>query len=173
MANLIGLIIPGSLALIMFGMGTGLTVSDFTRLGRQPKAASIGLFCQIILLPVVAWLLIKFISIQPIFAIGIMLIALTPGGAVSNLFTLLARGDLALSVTLTAISSLLAVFTIPLLLNLALINLLGEGQVLQLPVGRTMLQIALITVIPVALGMFLNSRVPGLTPRLAGTVKAL
>ncbi len=173
MANLIGLIIPGSLALIMFGMGTGLTVSDFTRLGRQPKAASIGLFCQIILLPVVAWLLIKFISIQPIFAIGIMLIALTPGGAVSNLFTLLARGDLALSVTLTAISSLLAVFTIPLLLNLALINLLGEGQVLQLPVGRTMLQIALITVIPVALGMILNARVPELTRRLAGTVKAL
>jgi len=173
MSDLIGLIIPGSLALIMFGMGTGLMVSDFTRLVRQPKAVSLGLFCQIIMLPVVAWILVKAISIQPVFAVGIMLIALTPGGAVSNLFTLLARGDIALSVTLTAINSLLAVFTVPLLLNLALINLLGEGQILRLPVGQTMLQIALITVIPVTLGMIVNARVPELTQKLAGTVKTL
>ena len=173
MTNLIGLIIPGSLALIMFGMGTGLTVGDFTRLFRQPKAVSIGLFCQIIMLPVVAWLLVITFSIQPIFAVGIMLIALTPGGAVSNLFTLLARGDLALSVTLTAISSLLAVFTIPLLLNLALINLLGEGQLIQLPVGKTMLHIALITVIPVTFGMIVNAQIPELTRKFAGTVKGL
>ncbi|MEL0081617.1 MAG: bile acid:sodium symporter family protein [Gammaproteobacteria bacterium] len=175
MADLIGLIIPGSLAVIMFGMGTGLVVNDFTRLFRLPRAVLIGLFCQIVMLPIVAWLLVKTFSIQPVFAVGVMLIALTPGGAVSNLFTLLARGDLALSVTLTAISSLLAVFTVPLLLNLALINILGEGQgkVLTLPVGDTMLHIALITVIPVSIGMMVNAQVPELTARLAGAVKTL
>lgn len=172
-ANIIGVIIPGSLALIMFGMGTGLAVSDFTRLFRQPKAVSVGLFCQIIMLPVVAWLLVKSFQITPVFAVGILLIALTPGGAVSNLFTLLAKGDLALSVTLTACSSLLAVFTIPFLLNLALINLMGEGQVIQLPVGKTMLQIALITVIPVTLGMIMNAQVPEFTRKFQGTVKGL
>jgi len=171
--DLIGFIIPGSLALIMFGMGTRLTVDDFTRLIRLPKAVSIGLFCQVVMLPVVAWLLVKAIPIQPIFAVGIMLIALTPGGAVSNLFTLVARGDVALSVTLTAISSMLAVFTIPLLLNLALISLLGEGQLIQLPVGKTMLQIALITVIPVTLGMIINAKVPELTRKFSGAVKTV
>lgn len=173
MANLIGVIIPGSLALIMFGMGTGLAVSDFTRLLRQPKAVSVGLFCQIVMLPVVAWLLVKSFQITPVFAVGILLISLTPGGAVSNLFTLLAKGDLALSVTLTACSSLLAVFTIPFLLNLALINLMGEGQIIQLPVGKTMLQIALITVIPVTLGMIMNAQVPEFTRKFQGTVKVL
>ena len=173
MSNLIGLIIPGSLALIMLGMGMGLKPNDFGRLISAPKAVSLGLFCQIIMLPIVALGLIELFPMEPIYAIGIMLIALTPGGAVSNLFTLLARGDMALSVTLTACSSLLAVFTVPLLLNLALIYLLGEGQLIQLPVVRTMLQIALITVIPVSLGMIINAKAPALTRQFEGTVRKL
>lgn len=173
MQELIGLIIPGSLALIMFGMGMGLTVHDFSRLVIQPKAISIGLICQIVMLPLIALLLIELFPMPPIYAVGVMLIALTPGGAVSNLFVLLARGDVALSVTLTACSSLLAVFTVPVLLNLALIYLLGEGQVIQLPVVKTMLQIALLTVIPVTLGMIVNAQVPELTRRFAGAVRVL
>ena len=150
--------IPFALAVIMFGMGLTLRIADFTRVLSFPKAAGIGLGCQIVLLPALAFALVSLIPLRPEFAIGVMLIALSPGGAVSNLFSLLARGDIALSVTMTAISSALSVVTVPLLLNLALLLLMGEGVRIHLPIGPTMAHIAWITVIPVSLGMVVRAR---------------
>lgn len=150
--------IPFALAVIMFGMGLKLRITDFTRVFSFPKAAGIGLGCQIFLLPALALVLVSLIPLRPEFAIGVMLIALSPGGAVSNLFSLLARGDIALSVTMTAVSSSLSVLTVPLLLNLALLLLMGEGMRIHLPIGPTMAHIAWITVIPVSLGMAVRAR---------------
>ena len=165
--------IPFALAVIMFGMGLKLRTADFTRVIRYPRAASVGLACQILLLPALALVLVHLIPLRPEFAIGVLLIALSPGGAVSNLFSLLARGDIALSVTLTAISSVLSVVTVPLLLNAALLLLLGEGVEIHLPVGPTMVQIAWITVVPVSLGMLVRYRAPRFAQRTDRPVRYL
>ncbi len=173
MADVMQVLIPGSLAFIMLGMGMGLKVADFTRLLRIPRAVGIGLASQILLLPVVAVALIQLFPMREAFAIGLLIIALTPGGAVSNLWTYLARGDIALSVTLTACSSMLAVFTVPLLLNLALFHLFAQNTDIRLPVGETMLHIALITVIPVSIGMMIHARFESFTRRVEGVVRIL
>lgn len=158
--GIITTLIPASLAVIMFGMGLRLTVADFTRVARYPRAAGLGLVCQMLALPLVAFALVSVVPMRPEFAIGVMVIALAPGGAVSNLFSLLARGDIALSVSMTAVSSALSVLTVPLLLNLALLAIAGEGREIHLPVGQTMAHIAWITVIPVSLGMLVHHFVP-------------
>ncbi len=173
MAELMGIIIPGSLAFIMFGMGMGLKVADFTRLAQFPKAFAIGLTAQILLLPIIAWLVIQTFSMPQVFAVGLLVIAMTPGGAVSNLWTYLAGGDIALSVTLTAFSSMLSVISVPLLLNFALFYLMGEQLGLSLPVGQTMLHIAMITVIPVSIGMVVHARFEAFTRRVELVVKLL
>lgn len=166
MGHLIGLLIPGALAVIMFGMGLTLTAADFTRLVRYPRAVSLGLLGQVVLLPLVALALCLALRLPPPHAVGLMLIALAPGGAVSNLFSQVARGDVALSVTLTSVSSVLAVVTLPVALDLTLRLFTGSGQVVHLPLGPTMLHIALITVLPVTLGMLVRSRVPALARRM-------
>ena len=165
--------IPFALAVIMFGMGLKLRIADFTRVFSFPKAASIGLGCQILLLPALAYGLVTLIPLRPEFAIGVLVIALSPGGAVSNLFSLLARGDIALSVTMTAISSSLSVVTVPLLLNLALLALMGEGMRIHLPIAPTMAHIAWITVIPVSLGMVVRARAPGFATKTDRPVRLL
>lgn len=167
------ILIPGSLAFIMFGMGMGLKVADFSRLVRMPRAVGVGLVSQMVLLPVVAVMLIELFPMRDAFAIGLLIIALTPGGAVSNLWTYLARGDIALSVTLTACSSMLAVFSVPVLLNLALFHLFAQTTDVRLPVGETMLHIALITVIPVSVGMVIHARFEAFTRRVEGVVRLL
>lgn len=160
MPEWIKLVIPGSLALIMLGMGLTLKVEDFTRIARYPKAVLGGLVGQIVMLPALAFAMAVGLDLEPLLAVGIMLIALSPGGAVSNLFTLLAKGNVALAVTLTAMSSLLGVVTIPYLLNLFLGYFLNERQMIYLPILPTMQQIAYITVIPIGIGMVIRSRFP-------------
>ena len=104
-------IAPLCLAIIMFGLGLGLTVSDFTRVIKEPKDFVVGFLCQIILLPIIAFILIKIIILPPEIALGVMVIAAAPGGVTSNILTKFANGDVALSVALTAIVSLLCIFT--------------------------------------------------------------
>ena len=157
---LIPILIPGALALIMLGMGMRLKIADFTRVFREPRAILVGLFCQMTLLPLVAFGLAVAFPMRPEFAIGLMLIALSPGGATSNMFSLLARGDLGLSVSLTAISSSLCVISVPLLLNLILPFFMEGPSEITLPVLSTMKQIAYITVIPISLGMLINAMAP-------------
>jgi BASS family bile acid:Na+ symporter len=111
-------------------------------------------------LPLAAFLVLKVIDLPPTLAVGVMLLALCPGGPTSNLISNLARADLALSITLTAISSIITVFTIPVLLNLAMEHFMGEGKYVQLPVAETMVQIIAITIIPVSIGMLIRWKLP-------------
>ena len=106
-------IAPICLALIMLGLGLSLTIQDFTRVVKQPKDFIIGLFCQMILLPIIAFVLIKIFNTPPELALGVMIIAAAPGGVTSNILTKFANGDVALSVSLTAIISLISIISVP------------------------------------------------------------
>ena len=108
-------IAPVCLAIIMFGLGLGLTIGDFTRVLKNPKDFFVGFLCQVILLPIIAFILISIISLPPEIALGVMVIAAAPGGVTSNILTKFADGDVALSVSLTAIVSLLSIFFVPLI----------------------------------------------------------
>ncbi len=149
------------LFLVMFGMGMTLTIPDFTRVGIAPKAVFTGLVNQIILVPLIAYGIVLLVPMQPMLAMGLMVCACSPGGAVSNLFSYLAKGDTALSITLTAISSLVTIFTIPLIINFSLEAILGAASKnIQLPLGKTIFNIFKLTALPVFLGMFINYQFP-------------
>jgi len=149
-------ILPLALAFIMFVLGLGLTGADFLRVIKQPRDFFVGAFLQIILLPIVAFILVKIWPIAPELAIGVMIIAAAPGGVTSNLLTSFAKGDVALSITLTAIISLLCVITIPLIIFTSA-GLLNDVNVTQdislLTMSRDMF---LIVTVPVILGMLIR-----------------
>jgi BASS family bile acid:Na+ symporter len=160
------LILPIALALIMLGMGLSLKFEDFQRITKYPKAVSVGLFSQILLLPIIGFVITKIVPMPPAIAVGLMIIAISPGGVSSNMITYLAGGDVALSVTLTVFSSIITIFTIPLLANLALNHFLGQSAAIALPIGTTMGQIFLITIIPTAIGMYIQYKFPKLARSL-------
>ena len=160
------LILPIALALIMLGMGLSLKFEDFQRITKYPKAVSVGLFGQIVLLPIIGFIITKIVAMPPAIAVGLMIIAISPGGVSSNMITYLAGGDVALSVTLTVCSSIITIFTIPILANLALNHFLGQSAAISLPIGTTMGQIFLITIIPVVIGMYIQYRFPELSRSL-------
>ncbi len=165
--------LPLALFIIMLGMGLGLTLDDFKRILIEPKAVILGLIAQLIMLPLVGFLLASIFPLSPELAVGVMILAACPGGPTSNLITYLARGNVALSITLTAISSLITVFTIPLVVNLATTTFVGDAATLQLPFLTTVLQIAVITLIPVSLGMILHNKTPKFANRVEKWVKWL
>lgn len=152
--------LPVALGIIMLGMGLALTPADFKRVALFPRATFVGLFCQLIVLPLVAFAMLQVLSLPPELAVGVMLLAFCPGGATSNLLSNLARADVALSITLTAISSMVTVFTIPYFVNLSMEYFIGEGKYVELPVLKTMLQIVVITIIPVSIGMLIRWKFP-------------
>jgi BASS family bile acid:Na+ symporter len=153
-------ILPLALAFIMFALGLGLTGEDFLRVARQPRDFFVGAFSQIILLPIIAFILVKIWPIAPELAIGVMIIAAAPGGVTSNLLTYFAKGDVALSISLTAIISLLCVVTIPFIV-LTSIGLLADTSIAQdislLSMARDMF---LIVTVPVILGMLFRKFIP-------------
>ena len=165
------ILLPIALGVIMLGMGLSLTIQDFKRVVVFPKATFIGLFAQLVLLPAVAFAMLAVLELPPALAVGVMLLAVCPGGPTSNLMSNLARADLALSITLTAISSLITVFTIPVLLNMAMEHFIGEGKYVQLPVIQTMVQIIVITIIPVSIGMIVKWKFPRAAHRAEQPVK--
>ena len=151
--------LPISLAIIMFGMGLTLVVKDFARLFTYPKEVFIGLINQLVFLPLIGFLIILLFDLDSSMAIGIIILSLCPGGPTSNLITQVARGNIGLSVTLTALASLITVFTIPIILSEAITYFTGETDVvIELPIIETMLQILLITVIPVSIGMMIRKK---------------
>lgn len=154
--------LPLALAFIMLGMGLSLTLKDFKNVALFPKAVFLGLFNQLILLPILGFALVQLFGLTGALAVGVMIIAACPGGATSNLITHLSRGDLALSISLTAISSFITILSIPLIVNFAISHFGEEGSV-SLPVLATIIQIAGVTVVPVSIGMFLNHRFPNLS----------
>jgi bile acid:Na+ symporter, BASS family len=159
-------LLPISLAFAMLGMGLSLVLEDFQRVTRYPKAVAVGTVCQLLLLPLIGVLITQVVPMQPAIAVGLIILAICPGGASSNLITYLAKGDVALSVTFTALSSLITVFTIPIFANLALQRFMGESAAIALPIGQTMVQILLITLLPTAIGMAIRHRFPKTARRL-------
>lgn len=152
--------LPLSLFIIMLGMGLSLVVDDFLRVFKYPKAVAIGLTNQLILLPIIGFLIASNFGLTPMFAVGIMIIAACPGGVTSNLITHVAKGDTALSITMTALASFVTVFTIPLIINFGLVEFMGESQTIKLPLLETMGKIIIITIFPVALGMLIRMKKP-------------
>ena len=159
------LFLPFSLAVIMFGMGLSLRIEDFKRILIYPKAVGIGLLNQLILLPVVAFGIAKALQLPPELAVGLMILAVCPGGATSNLITHLAKGDAALSITLTAFSSVITVFSIPFLVNFSIGYFIPGGEAQQLEVVGTVVSVLFITLIPVALGMITLAKAPALAQK--------
>ena len=157
---LTAIFLPLALFVIMVSMGLGLTLDDFKRVSHEPKSVVLGLIAQLIVLPIVGFLVAVAFSLSPELAVGLVIIAACPGGPTSNMITYLVKGNVALSISLTAISSLATVFTIPLVVNLAMRNFIGEAASLQLSFVETTLKLAVITIIPVALGMTLNHYMP-------------
>lgn len=149
--------LPLSLAIIMLGMGMTLIIADFTRIVKYPKAILIGLTNQLILLPIVGFTLAIAFNLSPIMAVGLMILASCPGGATSNLIVQVCKGNIALSVTLTAIASIVSIVTIPFILSYSL-EYFGSGTdtTIKLPILDTILQIMVITVIPISIGMLIR-----------------
>lgn len=151
-------ILPVSLFIIMFGMGLSLHIADFTLVLKQPKAAMIGISAQMIALPIIAFLIATAFKLPPELAVGLMIISFAPGGATSNMFSNLAKGDVALSISLTAIVSLVTPFTLPLFTLFAMNHFIGSSEAFELPLLKTIIQLLVITVIPVVIGMFMLSK---------------
>ncbi len=150
-------ILPLSLAFIMFSLGLGLSINDFTRVFFKPRDFLIGLFFQIIILPIVAIIIVLFWPLTPELAIGVMILAAAPGGVTSNVLTSYAKGNIALSISLTAINSILCVITVPIILIISL-SILGYGSLNE---GQSLFSVAiqmfLIVTVPVVLGVLLSS----------------
>lgn len=156
--------LPLALAFIMLGMGLSLTLKDFKNIFVYPKAMILGLTNQLILLPIFGYALIQLFGLTGAMAVGVMILAACPGGATSNLITHLSKGDTALSISLTAVSSLVTIISIPLIVNFAISHFGEEGSI-TLPVLETIIQIAGVTVVPVSIGMILHKKFPKLSQK--------
>jgi len=152
--------LPVTLAIITLGMGLSLTDKDFRNIFLQPKAVIIGLCCQMVLLPVIAWLIVRSINIDPLFKVGLMIIAACPGGATSNLITYLLRGNVALSISMTAMNSMITLVTIPLVVHFSLEAFVHEDAAISLNVGETVIKVFLITILPAFVGTRIRKNYP-------------
>ena len=152
--------LPLALAFIMFALGLGLTFDDFARVAKQPKDFVVGAASQLILLPVAAFVLVSIWSMNPEIALGVMIIAAAPGGVTSNILTAFARGDVALSISLTAVISLVCVITIPLIVVFAHGQLIG-GDVGDVSVAKTAVSVFFIVTVPVLIGLLVRRFAPG------------
>jgi BASS family bile acid:Na+ symporter len=161
--------LPLALAIIMFGLGLDLTVGDFKRVGRAPKAVAVALACQILLLPAICFGLVVLFDLPPLLGIGMMLLAASPGGTTANLYSHLFRGDVALNITLTAINSVISVVTLPIITSLA-IRYYDRGDEVQLPLIEVVKVFALVLV-PVLIGMAVRRRSPGFASRMDKPVR--
>jgi BASS family bile acid:Na+ symporter len=152
--------LPWVLASVMMAMGLSLTVADFARTWHHPRRVLLGTGLQMLGLPLLAWMLVLLLPLPPLASAGLLLVSLVPGGATSNMFSYLVQGDLALSVTLTAVAAVLAPFTLPLIMgwNLELLGLSDGG--LMLPYWHTVGQLLLVTLLPVLAGMLLRRTLP-------------
>jgi len=165
------LILASALIIIMLGMGLSLEALDFKRIFQHPKAIFIGLINQLILLPLVGFGIAVLFPMQPEIAVGIMILAACPGGPTSNLISFMAKADLALSVTLTAFSSLITILTIPFIINFALTYFMEAGTVIELNVVETIAQIFIIVVIPITIGMLVRRFQPSFAQRMGKPVR--
>ncbi|MCP3422646.1 bile acid:sodium symporter family protein [Nocardioides pinisoli] len=161
--------LPLALAIIMFGLGLDLTVGDFRRVARAPRAVTVALACQILLLPAICFGLVVLFDLPALLGIGMLLLAASPGGTTANLFSHLFRGDVALNITLTAINTVIAVVTLPLITGLAIAYYDRQDDV-SMPLVEIVKVFALI-LLPVGIGMLVNRRSPGFARRMDKPVR--
>lgn len=166
------LIVLPILTLLMFDLGLVLKLADFKLFLHRPKSILAGLIGQIILLPIIAWAVGTIFGLSPLFFIGIMLVACSPGGSSSNVFSMLARGDVALSVSLTAFSSIITLFTVPMIMAWVTQHV-GTGTEVHLPVGNLLMQNIVLMAVPIALGLWLSMRWENLALRIHNVLKRL
>jgi BASS family bile acid:Na+ symporter len=162
--------LPVALGIIMFGLGLSLSPADFARVGKHPKAVIVALACQLVLLPALCFGLVVLFQLPPILAVGMILLAASPGGTTANLYSHLFRGDVALNVTLTAINSIVALFTLPLLTNLAISIFLPDSEGLGIQFNKAV-EVFLIVLGPVVLGMLVRRFWPKFADRMDKPVR--
>ena len=164
------LLLPIALGIVMLGLGLSLTVADFARVVRYPRAVLVGLFTQTVVLVVGAYIIARAFALPPELAVGMMLLAASPGGATANIYSHLAHGDVALNITLTAVNSLLALLTLPLIVDAALAHFLGQDQYVP-PPTRKVIEVAAIIVLPVLIGMALRAGLPKVAAALEKPIR--
>lgn len=164
-------LLPFTLAFIMWGMGLSLVADDFKRVVVYPKAVMMGLLNQLLVLPLITFVVVIGFGISTDLAVGMMILSASPGGATSNLISHLAKGDTALSITLTAFSSLFTVLTIPFIVNFAIVYFMPNGQKMQLDVSYTILSVITVVIIPVMLGMCVKYWKPKFSKRMEAPIK--
>lgn len=151
-SGIITIFLPLALAIVMAGLGLELRPKDFARVAKHPKAVILALVCQLLVLTSIAFIITKLLALPPLLAVGLMLLAASPGGPTANLFSYLYKGDIALNITLTAVNSVIAAFTLPLIVNFSIMHFMQDGQQVGLQFSK-ILQVFLIILIPVAIGM--------------------
>jgi BASS family bile acid:Na+ symporter len=165
-------LLPIALGVIMLGLGLTLTTGDFRRVFVYPRAVFVGLVCQALLLPLACWGVARAFALPPELAVGLMLLAASPGGATANLFSHLAKGDVALNITLTATNSLLSIFTMPFILSLSIAHFMSAEQRIPLQFAKV-LQVFAIVLIPVGIGMIVRAKNESVALRLEKPVRIL
>lgn len=160
------ILVPITLAITTLGMGLSLEKSDFRHIFARPKALSTAIISKIILLPAIAFTLSVLFNIRPEFKVGLILIAACPGGATTNLLTYLLRGNLALSIAMTAISSFIILFSLPFTVNLGLAFFIGKKEIITLPFFNTIINVFLLTILPTIIGINLRAKYLNFTQSL-------
>ncbi|RTL69147.1 MAG: bile acid:sodium symporter family protein [Pseudonocardiaceae bacterium] len=169
-SSIISVVLPVVLAVVMFGLGLSLTVADFARVLTAPRAVLVTLVCQMIVLPLMVFGLVVAFGIGPDLAIGMMVLVVSPGGATANVFSHLARADVALNVTVTAVNSVLAMITLPFVVVFSVQFFAGSEASIGLQLDK-LVQVAAIVLVPVALGMLVRWRWPGFAERMERPVR--
>ena len=164
--------LPLALGIIMLGLGLSLTLDDFKRVVNYPKAVLVGLMCQMIVLPVLCWMLAVSFQLSAELAVGLMLLAASPGGPTANLYSHLSNGDVALNISLTAVNSLLSLFTLPLIVNFSIGYFMDADMAIPMQFKKVV-EVFLIVLIPVSLGMLVNAKAPLVSQKLTRPVKIL
>lgn len=171
--NALSILLPIALFIIMLGMGLTLRVPDFSRLIHRPKPVIAGLILQLIFLPLLTFMLVTVAELPAMLAVGLLIVSFAPGGATSNMISHLCRADTALSISLTALSSLIVPFTLPWLTWFSMEYFLGKGVLVELPLFSTIVKLILVTLAPVAIGMMVNSIWPEMCRLIDRPVKIL
>jgi len=169
-SGIITIFLPIALAIIMAGLGLELRPQDFKRVAKHPKAVFLALFCQLMILVSIAFVICKLLALPPLLAVGVMLLAASPGGPTANLFSYLYKDDIALNITLTAINSVIAAFTLPVIVNLSIQHFINDGQQLGLQFSKV-IQVFLIIIVPVCLGMLVRYFSPNVADKLHKPVR--
>jgi len=169
-SGIITIFLPIALAIIMAGLGLELRPQDFKRVAKHPKAVFLALFCQLMILVSIAFVICKLLALPPLLAVGVMLLSASPDGPTANLFSYLYKGGIALNITLTAINSVIAAFTLPFIVNLSIQHFINDGQQLGLQFSKV-IQVFLIIIVPVCLGMLVRYFSPNVADKLHKPVR--